>query len=191
MLWIMYALNGTINELRQRKQHYKLSMFRRLYFILLGTIFSIVGFFILSSLQFSDRFAEDYAARTWATRWWYLDGFLALLYLVVFWSIAYLWRPTEHNRRLSMSEELAQDEDDAAEDYEFDSLQRRGGLEDEEEGVGRAHGARAEPPGGDVVFEIGDQDSDDEDDARKRAGAIRLSGDEHERAALMNSRKND
>ncbi|KIJ27183.1 hypothetical protein M422DRAFT_62056 [Sphaerobolus stellatus SS14] len=99
MLWFMYALNGTINELRQRKQHYKLSMFRRLYFILLGTIFSIVGFFILSSLQFSDRFAEDYAARTWATRWWYLDGFLALLYLVVFWSIAYLWRPTEHNRR--------------------------------------------------------------------------------------------
>jgi len=33
-------------------------MFKRLYYILIATIFSIVGFFILSSLQFSDRFAE-------------------------------------------------------------------------------------------------------------------------------------
>lgn len=59
----------------------------------------------------------DYAAKTWKVRWWrkslnhvhnkcmmlillpVLDGWLALLYLVAFTSIAYLWRPSEHNRR--------------------------------------------------------------------------------------------
>ncbi|KAF8509794.1 lung seven transmembrane receptor-domain-containing protein [Gautieria morchelliformis] len=99
MLWIMYALHGTINELRARKQHYKLTMFRRLYHTLIATTTCILVFFVVSTLQFSNRLAEDYAAKSWRTRWWLLDGFLVLLYLVVFWSIAYLWRPTEHNRR--------------------------------------------------------------------------------------------
>jgi hypothetical protein len=92
-----------------------------------------------------------------------------------------------------MSEELAQDENDAADDYEFDALQRRlGANDDEEEGLGRAHGTRQEPMSEDVVFEIGDQDSDDDDEPRKRAGAIRLSA-EDERAGLMNGtgRKDD
>jgi len=91
-----------------------------------------------------------------------------------------------------MSEELAQDEDDAAEDYEFSTLRNRD-IEDEEEAIGRAHGARQEPPGGDVVFEIGEQDSDDDDDSRKRngGGAIRLSGEDHERSGLMNGRAKD
>ncbi|KAF8581639.1 protein PTM1 [Ramaria rubella] len=99
MLWIMYALNGTINELQARKQRYKLAMFKRLYYILIGTTTCILAFFVISSLQFSNRLAEDYAAKSWSTRWWLLDGFLVLLYLFVFWSIAYLWRPTDHNRR--------------------------------------------------------------------------------------------
>lgn len=86
---------------------------------------------------------------------------------------------------LAMSEELAQDENDAADDYEFDALQRRMGVHDEEDGLGRAHGVQQEPINNDIVFEIGDQDSDDEDDSRKRAGPIRLSGDD-ERAGLMN-----
>lgn len=92
-----------------------------------------------------------------------------------------------------MSEELAQDENDAADDYEIDTLQRRMGThDDEEDGLGRTHGLRHEPMSEDVVFEIGDQDSDDDDDPRKRTGAIRLSG-EGERAGLMNGsgRKDD
>ena len=93
-----------------------------------------------------------------------------------------------------MSEELAQDEDDAADGYEFDSLQRRTGMrDDDDEGVGRSHGIRQDPVADDaVVFEIGDQDSDDDEDSRKRAGPIRLSG-EDERTGLMNGggRKDD
>lgn len=90
-----------------------------------------------------------------------------------------------------MSEELAQDEN-AADDYEFDALQRRL-HDDEEEGLGRAvHGVRHEPSSDEVVFEIGEQDSDEEDDSRKRAGAIRLSG-EGERTGLITGtqRKDD
>lgn len=41
----------------------------------------------------------DYAAKSWKIRWWLLDGWLALLYLVAFSAIAFLWRPSANNRR--------------------------------------------------------------------------------------------
>lgn len=76
----------------------------------------IAIFFVVSSLSFSNRLAEgaitsnqniyfptkmclDFAANTWKVRWWLLDGWLALLYLITFTAIAYIWRPTGHNRR--------------------------------------------------------------------------------------------
>jgi len=76
LLWILYSLNGlclnsqcfmlsltlffvgTIAQLRARKQRYKLSMFQRLYRILLLTVVVIVIFFVVSSLTFSGRLAE-------------------------------------------------------------------------------------------------------------------------------------
>jgi hypothetical protein len=82
----------------------------------------IVIFFVVSSMSFSGRLAEgphsltfplpstyyenaciDYAAKSWRVRWWLLDGWLALLYLVAFVSIAWLWRPTANNRRYVFS----------------------------------------------------------------------------------------
>lgn len=41
----------------------------------------------------------DYGARSWRYQWWLLDGWLALLYLIDFVAIAYLWRPSPNNRR--------------------------------------------------------------------------------------------
>jgi heme/copper-type cytochrome/quinol oxidase subunit 4 len=75
LLWIMYALNGlcsftpwiglglmtlpaTINQLRARKQRYKLKMFSTLYYILLAAVVVIASFFVVSSLSFSGRLAE-------------------------------------------------------------------------------------------------------------------------------------
>ncbi|KAG8728425.1 hypothetical protein FRC11_011094, partial [Ceratobasidium sp. 423] len=121
LLWIMYALNGTMAELADRKQTYKLSMFRALYRILLLAVIVIGAFFVVSSMSFSNRLDEDYAPETWETRWYLLDAWLAILYLLVFTSIAFLWRPTGHNRRLAMSDELAQD-DDGAGDYDLESM---------------------------------------------------------------------
>ncbi|KAG9083726.1 hypothetical protein FRC07_013836, partial [Ceratobasidium sp. 392] len=82
LLWIMYALNGTMAELAERKQTYKLSMFRTLYRILLVAVIIIGAFFVVSSMSFSNRLDEDYAPETWETRWYLLDAWLAILYLV-------------------------------------------------------------------------------------------------------------
>ncbi|KAG9083530.1 hypothetical protein FRC07_013896, partial [Ceratobasidium sp. 392] len=68
LLWIMYALNGTMAELAERKQTYKLSMFRTLYRILLVAVIIIGAFFVVSSMSFSNRLDEDYAPETWETR---------------------------------------------------------------------------------------------------------------------------
>ncbi|KZV81961.1 hypothetical protein EXIGLDRAFT_779146 [Exidia glandulosa HHB12029] len=184
LLWIMYALNGTIMQLAQRKQRFKLGMFKRLYWVLVGAVVVIMIFFVVSSMAFSNRMAEDYAANAWQSRWWLLDGWLALLYLVVFATIAYIWRPSENNARLAMSDELAQDEEEA-EDYDMAALEdRMKGEDGEDDDDADQHtlvenGRRGRNSLGDdgVVFEIGDQDSDEEDEAHKRRQG-RLSGEE-------------
>ncbi|KAI5117077.1 hypothetical protein M0805_007954 [Coniferiporia weirii] len=99
LLWIMYALNGTIAQLAARKQRAKLAMFTKLHRILMTVVLVIAIFFVVSSLSFSNRLAEDFAANTWKVRWWLLDGWLALLYFIAFAAICYIWRPTAHNRR--------------------------------------------------------------------------------------------
>ncbi|KAF8216010.1 lung seven transmembrane receptor-domain-containing protein [Mycena galopus ATCC 62051] len=189
LLWILYSLNATIAQLRARKQRYKLSMFETLYRILLFTVVVIAVFFVVSTLSFSGRLAEDYSAKSWRVRWWLLDGWLALLYLVAFAAISYLWRPSANNRRY-----IAQDEEDA-EDYDLESMGQRGGRipdDDDDDAatlVGRRDGVVADD---NVVFEIGDEDDDDEEEAKKRRR--RLSGEqprsaqaEDERRGLMNN----
>ena len=90
-----------------------------------------------------------------------------------------------------MSDELAQDEEDA-EDYDLESMGQRGRVPDEDDDdtatlVGRRDGVVADD---NVVFEIGDEDDDDEEEAKKRRR--RLSGELHsaqaedERRGLMN-----
>ncbi|KAG2076869.1 hypothetical protein BDR04DRAFT_1089135 [Suillus decipiens] len=187
MMWILYSLNGTMRQLSVRKQKYKLRMFKRLYYILLGTVVIIAVFFVISSVSFSDRLAEDYAAKSWQIRWWLLDGYLALLYFFTFWSIAYLWRPSENNRRLAMSDEIAQEDEDA-EDYDLDTLQQRTVAREDDEvtlvNSRRETEALAEDH---VVFEIGDEDigSDDEGEAavkKRHGGERRPSGDKQDGA---------
>lgn len=47
-----------MTQLTIRKQRYKLTMFKRLYYILLATVVVIAIFFVVSSMAFSDRLAE-------------------------------------------------------------------------------------------------------------------------------------
>lgn len=75
---------------------------------------------------------------------------------------------------LAMSDELAQDEEDA-EDYDLEALERRMPLRDDDEAtlVGRrGPGSVAEDH---VVFEIGDEDDDEEAAAKKRHAEHRSS----------------
>ncbi|KAG5353663.1 hypothetical protein C0989_003800 [Termitomyces sp. Mn162] len=164
LLWIMYSLNATIAQLRTRKQKYKLKMFQRLYYILLGAVVVIAVFFVVSSLSFSGRLAE-----------------VDLSYLSV--------------STLAMSDEIAQDEEDA-EDYDLEALSRRIRARDDDDNAtlvaDRGPGGPAHP---EVVFEIGDEEpgSDGEDDVNKKR---RLSGEshqgtDHERQELMEDRSRD
>ncbi|EAU92776.2 hypothetical protein CC1G_01821 [Coprinopsis cinerea okayama7 len=140
LLWIMYSLNATIQQLRARKQRYKLRMFTRLHYILIFAVVVIGAFFVVSSMSFSGRLAE-------AT--------------------------------LAMSDEIAQDEEEA-EDYDLQAIQDRSRhREEEDDDAATLVGGRRGPGdsvSGDVVFEIGDED-DDDDDAHKKHKAQRLSGE--------------
>lgn len=171
LMWILWSLNATITQLKARKQRYKLRMFQKLQYILLFVVFVIFIFFVVSTLTFTGRLAEDYAAKSWRIRWWLLDGWLSLLYLFAFTGIAYLWRPSANNSRLLMSDELAQDEEDA-EDYDLDAIESRtDALRRDDDEVTLVGGRGAASVNDDaVVFEIGDEDAhdlSDDDDAHK------------------------
>jgi len=96
---------------------------------------------------------------------------------VCFIAIALIWRPSANNRRLAMSDEVAQDEEDA-EDYDLEAIQSRTqAREDDDEDdaatlvagrQGHHHNSLSDDQ---VVFQIGDED--EEEDAKKR----RLSGE--------------
>ncbi|CAE6407566.1 unnamed protein product [Rhizoctonia solani] len=165
LLWIMYALNGTMAELADRKQTYKLGMFRALYRILLLATKASPSHTFLTPTHAHLPTLPDYAPETWETRWYLLDAWLAILYLVVFTSIAFLWRPTGHNRRLAMSDELAQDDDGAGE-YDLEAIRPDGMGPSEEHLPGMREPLRQE----EVVFEIGDDDEDEGSGRRRGAG---------------------
>ncbi|KAF4604973.1 hypothetical protein EYR40_003756 [Pleurotus pulmonarius] len=196
LLWIMYALNATIAQLRARKQRYKLKMFERLNHILIIIVIVIAIFFVVSSMSFSGRMAEDYAAQSWKSRWWLLDGWLALKQQKIS-SFGLLSLPLTYlSFTLSMSDELAQDEEDA-EDYDLEALESRTRARDDDDDdnatlVGDRRGGPAPLRDDHVVFEIGDEDagSDDEDESKKQ-GRIKLQssenlpGDAQERQGLI------
>lgn len=77
-----------------------------------------------------------------------------------------------------MSDEIAQDEEDA-EDYDLEALQSRTHEDDEDDAATLVGGRRGNPNSftqDDVVFEIGDEDEEEEEVSKKRK-ANRLSGE--------------
>jgi hypothetical protein len=175
-------------------------MFRKLYRILVCAVVAIFAFFILTSVAFSQSATEDFSPNVWAYRWFLLDGWMGTLYLIVFSSIAWLWRPTGQNLRLSMSDEIGQDEGYEGEHYEIDEFGQHlsGNDGDEEEGgmkseshhatgrnsqtaQGRLNASSMGRGDEDVVFEIGE---DEEETPRKPDGT-------GEREGLMNRDEND
>lgn len=100
-----------------------------------------------------------------------------------------------------MSEELAQDEEDA-EDYDLEAMENRTNTrvmdddDDDETLVGSRRGGPASLTEDAVVFEIGDEDdhgSDDEDGHPKRKHGHQSSGDgtRREREGLMERDRDD
>ncbi|KAG5220058.1 lung seven transmembrane receptor-domain-containing protein [Salix suchowensis] len=180
LLWIMYALNVIV----------------------------IAVFFVVSSMSFSGRMAEVLEIQMVATRWlactavsrWLLRNCIPLEAIRKQQKISsFAHRPKQLTYppfTLSMSDELAQDEEDA-EDYDLEALESRTHARDEDDDdnatlVGDRRGGPAPLRDDHVVFEIGDEDagSDDEDESKKQ-GRIKLQssenlpGDAQERQGLI------
>lgn len=86
-------------------------MYRKLWWCILTSIIVIFGFLFFNSFAFASASDPNFVPKHWQTRWFILDGWLNIVYLADVIFIAYLWRPTAHNRRFAMSDELAQDDE--------------------------------------------------------------------------------
>lgn len=107
-VWTLNSLNFTLKDLRERKQHAKESMYKKLWWCILLSILVIFAFFFFNSFSFASASDPDYVPFHWKSRWFILDGWLNLVYFADVAWIAYVWRPTANNRRFAMSDELAQ-----------------------------------------------------------------------------------
>lgn len=110
-VWTLNALNFTLKDLRERKQHVKEGMYKKLWWAILISVLVIFGFFFFNSLTFASVGDPDFVPFHWKTRWFILDGWLNIVYFADVAWVAYLWRPTANNRRFAMSDEIAQDDD--------------------------------------------------------------------------------
>lgn len=106
-IWTLNSLSATMKDLVDRKQRVKALMYKKLWWCILGSIIVIFGFFFINTFVFASRDIEDFVPEHWKTRWFVLDGWLNLVYLFDIMFIAYLWRPTAHNRRFAMSDEVS------------------------------------------------------------------------------------
>jgi hypothetical protein len=110
-VWTLNSLNLTLKDLRERKQHVKESMYRKLWWCILISILVIFAFFFFNSFSFASARDPGYVPFHWKTRWFILDGWLNIVYFADVAFIAYVWRPTANNRRFAMSDEIAQEDD--------------------------------------------------------------------------------
>ena len=110
-VWTLNSLNLTLKDLRERKQHVKETMYRKLWWCILVSILVIFAFFFFNSFSFASARDPDYVPFHWKTRWFILDGWLNIVYFADVAFIAYVWRPTANNRRFAMSDEIAQEDD--------------------------------------------------------------------------------
>ncbi|RDW63007.1 putative integral membrane protein (Ptm1) [Aspergillus mulundensis] len=185
-VWTLSSLNATMKDLIDRKQKTKAMMYKKLWYCLLGSIIVLFGFIFINALAFASRTEADFLPDHWKNRWFVLDGWLSVVYLVDLAFIAYLWRPTANNRRFAMSDELAQDDDG----FEIRSFN---GALDEEDALGGLDEHSPEPRrdlspvppkpvpsaartreslDGETIFAVGedgDKWSDDEDESPRNS----------------------
>ncbi|KAG9255197.1 transmembrane receptor, eukaryota [Emericellopsis atlantica] len=133
-IWTLNSMNATLKDLRERKQHVKESMYRKLWWAILASLLVIFAFFFFNSFTFASVGDPDFVPFHWKTRWFVLDGWLNLVYFADIAWIAYIWRPTANNRRFAMSDEIAQDDDG---NFEIGDIGMPDDSDDEEAAIGK------------------------------------------------------
>ncbi|UKZ68910.1 uncharacterized protein TrAtP1_009928 [Trichoderma atroviride] len=194
-VWTLNALNYTLKDLRERKQHVKETMYKKLWWAILISVLVIFGFFFFNSFTFASASDPDFVPFHWKTRWFILDGWLNIVYFADVAWVAYVWRPTVNNRRFAMSDEIAQDDDG---NFEIGDIGMPDDSDDDEEaqigkpiypgqdsgvtgaGPAQASSSRAVPGAqsqstaravprdsidGETIFAVGDEDGDKASDS--------------------------
>jgi hypothetical protein len=137
-VWTLNSLNLTLKDLRERKQHVKETMYKKLWWCILISILVIFAFFFFNSFSFASARDPGYVPFHWKSRWFILDGWLNLVYFADVAWVAYVWRPTANNRRFAMSDEIAQEDDGTFEIANLDiGAPDDSDDEDEEARIGR------------------------------------------------------
>ncbi|KAL7748567.1 hypothetical protein RI367_005978 [Sorochytrium milnesiophthora] len=107
-IWTLTSLTNTTRYLEQRRQFVKLTMYRRVWSLLIFGALNIAAYFIVNSWWLANRDNIDFLARWWTWRWFIVDCWLNLLYTTFMATICALWRPTSNNVRYGL-EQLASD----------------------------------------------------------------------------------
>lgn len=98
--WIFLALSSLIKNLEQERQHDKLTVFRRLWFILISSVVAAILSFLCQIYSFSHH------STFWKYEWLFADGVSHIIFLVVLVAIVYLWAPHAHSQRYVYSQQI-------------------------------------------------------------------------------------
>ncbi|KAF8924348.1 hypothetical protein BGZ58_001894 [Dissophora ornata] len=163
-IWTLQSLTSTIATLNLRRQTEKVKMYTRLWRLLVFSLTVLCAFFVINTLNFMNMDTEDWPATHWRVKWFLLDGWLNILYLVVFTVIVILWRPTENNKRYGIDQLETDDFDENDEHSDHNNARAA-------ESMGLT-GMKLRPQRRDyemeddevAMFDIGDEDDEDDED---------------------------
>jgi len=99
--WIFAALTGLMETLESQGQTAKLTVFKKLWWILLMAIFFAVGVLMAQVFIFSRDFPER-----WEQQWLFTDGAPQVGYNFVLAAIMVLWAPNEDSQRFAYSAQI-------------------------------------------------------------------------------------
>ncbi|KAJ1851408.1 hypothetical protein LPJ57_007838 [Coemansia sp. RSA 486] len=188
--WTLSAIINTTQVLIERQQTYKLSMYNKLWRLLIVCLILLFAFFVFNILHtvFYERLSV--AAQSWKWRWFWTDGWLNIEYFVALSIILYWWRPTSQNYRYSL-EEIAGDEldamarehaNDARDSFDNPRMGENLELNDLDPAANKKTGRASSFSGDDVHFVINNDDVDfssDDENERPHKPNDDINGDNH------------
>ncbi|KAG0268850.1 hypothetical protein BGZ95_002289 [Linnemannia exigua] len=163
-IWTLQSLTSTIATLNLRRQTEKVKMYTRLWRLLVFSLTVLCVFFVFNTLNFMNMDDANWPASHWRIKWFLLDGWLNILYLVVFTVIVILWRPTENNKRYGIEQLETEDFDEVDEHADHNNARAA-------ESMGLT-GMKLRPQRRDyeldddeaAMFDIGDEEDDEEEE---------------------------
>lgn len=147
-VWTLNSLNLTLKDLKERRQHAKELMYKKLWWAILLSILVTFAFLFFNSFTFASESVSDFIPDHWKTRWFILDGWPNVVYILDVAWIAYIWRPNANNRVFAMSDEIAQDDDGT---FEIGDMNIPGMSDDEDEEAQVGKGSEQPPTNGAAV----------------------------------------